>query len=571
VSILLNGHSYKIPGVTSVLCAQTTFRRPRVHPVQFIVLHSTGDAAVQGVVPGSLAPTRPLAWCDADMRESAAHTASWDATIRSDGVLLWNNDPVKYEDYHATNLNPRSMGIELAQSGPNGEIYQAQIDSLVKVLDFLTAYFGIQRQIPWRNGAPDRRVMTRFTTGDGADYSGIIAHRNGDDNRSDPGDGIIRALHAAGYEGFDLVAGEDKAAWRGRQQVFGVPQTGWGDAATRAALLERGYPSGVWVKRGGSAATYGLLAVAGLLVVSAGAWWLATRGMPRKNPDDDEPERRCVVCNVLWHPSTGMLVGHPTQHAFCGRHARESIATMKWATSRRPKKGQPDFYEAAGRKADEVKKNPSTGASLLFSYGSNTPAQLAERLGRPVETGGAFLPGYVRVFRGMSQRWGGGVASLDPQSGGVTYGLVSPVSAADLARMDQFEGVASGSYARKNVKVMLADGTKRDAVAYVSRSAEFNAPSRKYLEAVAKTVDAHWKEGGRRVTWKDIDVRENPRGRQFEVGNTVRDVDTAAAGRVIDVYDKNVNGKNVLTYLVEWELGTAETTAKTAWKKLLLE
>lgn len=240
MSVVLNGRNYEIPGVTTILCPQTTFRRPRVHPVQFIVLHSTGDHAVQDVTPGLLTPSHPLQWCDANVRESEAHQASWDATMRSDGVLLWHNDPVKYESYHATVLNPRSMGIEIAQSP---EIYQVQMDSLVKVLDFLTSYFGVQRQIPWYNGAPDRRVMSRFTSG-GSDYSGIVGHRNGDGNRSDPGDGIFKALQAARYEGFDLVSGEDKVVWSARQAALGVPQTGWADAATRAKIT-----GGVWVKR----------------------------------------------------------------------------------------------------------------------------------------------------------------------------------------------------------------------------------------------------------------------------------------------------------------------------------
>jgi gamma-glutamylcyclotransferase (GGCT)/AIG2-like uncharacterized protein YtfP len=146
--------------------------------------------------------------------------------------------------------------------------------------------------------------------------------------------------------------------------------------------------------------------------------------------------------------------------------------------------------------------------TLLFSYGSNHPAQMAERLERSVETMGAFLPDYVRVFRGWSQRWGGGVASLKKEKGGVVFGLVVEVDWADLEKMDRFEGVASGNYKRTNVSVVLATGERAKAVAYVSTSAEFNAPSRGYLDAVAKTVDTHWRgDGNVRITWKDITVR----------------------------------------------------------------
>jgi cation transport regulator ChaC len=146
--------------------------------------------------------------------------------------------------------------------------------------------------------------------------------------------------------------------------------------------------------------------------------------------------------------------------------------------------------------------------ALLFSYGSNHPVQMAERLGRDVETMGAFLPGYVRVFRGWSQRWGGGVASLKKEKGGVVFGLVTEADAADLAKMDRFEGVGSGNYKRQTVPVVLATGERVKAVAYVSTSAEFNMPSREYLEAVARTVGTHWRgDHDTKITWQDITVR----------------------------------------------------------------
>jgi hypothetical protein len=44
-----------------------------------------------------------------------------------------------------------------------------------------------------------------------------------------------------------------------------------------------------------------------------------------------------------------MLVGFPQQFPFCGRCVRESVKAFQWATNRKPKKGQPDFYEAAGK------------------------------------------------------------------------------------------------------------------------------------------------------------------------------------------------------------------------------
>lgn len=146
----------------------------------------------------------------------------------------------------------------------------------------------------------------------------------------------------------------------------------------------------------------------------------------------------------------------------------------------------------------------------VFSYGSNHPGQLEERLGHPVRTQGAFARGYERVFCGASQRWRGGVASLRmvSQSNGTVFGLVAEVSKADLDRLDGFEGIHTGNYTRETISVSLAEGGQVTAFVYISMSNQFTPPSRAYLEAVAKTVGAYWRnDDGSKVTWKDITVR----------------------------------------------------------------
>ena len=146
--------------------------------------------------------------------------------------------------------------------------------------------------------------------------------------------------------------------------------------------------------------------------------------------------------------------------------------------------------------------------TLLFSYGSNHPKQMAERLGHDVDTVGAFVNGYVRAFVGYSQRWGGGVATLVKKPGGVVYGLVAPVTKDDFAMMDKFEGIASGNYKRVKMKVTLANGEKADAIAYVATSKSPYGPTKAYLDAVAKTVGTHWSNGdGSKITWQDITIR----------------------------------------------------------------
>ncbi|MEL7489063.1 MAG: hypothetical protein AAGJ87_17850, partial [Pseudomonadota bacterium] len=55
----------------------------------------------------------------------------------------------------------------------------------------------------------------------------------------------------------------------------------------------------------------------------------------------------------------------------------------------------------------------------VFSYGSNSSAQLAGRLGAPRSpAAAASLPGWERVFVGFSALWGGAVASVARAEGG---------------------------------------------------------------------------------------------------------------------------------------------------------
>jgi hypothetical protein len=148
---------------------------------------------------------------------------------------------------------------------------------------------------------------------------------------------------------------------------------------------------------------------------------------------------------------------------------------------------------------------------LLFSYGSNNPKQLADRLGHSFNSEAAYLPGYQRVFRGFSQRWGGGTASMQKASGGAVFGYVAQVSAADLAQLDRFEGVGLGIYRRSKVKPIV-DGSRVDAIAYIHTSREFNRPTDAYLDAVAKTIGSFWRGEHGAVGRSDIIVRDNPIG-----------------------------------------------------------
>ncbi len=88
----------------------------------------------------------------------------------------------------------------------------------------------------------------------------------------------------------------------------------------------------------------------------------------RRNPDEPIV---CAGCHAPWHPASGMMVGSPKRYPMCGRCWRESVQCMKWATSRKPKRGQLDFFEYAGRKNPRRKKSRrrNPGCEMRFCPG----------------------------------------------------------------------------------------------------------------------------------------------------------------------------------------------------------
>jgi len=144
----------------------------------------------------------------------------------------------------------------------------------------------------------------------------------------------------------------------------------------------------------------------------------------------------------------------------------------------------------------------------LFCYGSNNQDQLTVRCREripPLEP--AFLLDHKRVFRGWSERWQGGVASLLRSPGSIVYGGIAEVPDACMERLDGYEGVNVGKYVRKTITVLNVDEEPIECQVYVSTSKDFNAPSEDYLEAVVKTVGKLWSsDSGGDITIDDFKI-----------------------------------------------------------------
>lgn len=150
--------------------------------------------------------------------------------------------------YHAGNVNKHTIGIEIFQGG-SAELYVGQLECVVKMVDFLTRHFGIQRQVhmPYMN-----RPLTRLLD-TGRFVVGVYGHRDCSANRGrgDPGDAIMHMLVDAGYESYNMEKREDTSIWMDRQKQLGLPQDGLPGPSTVEALKKSGKAHGLVVTRPG--------------------------------------------------------------------------------------------------------------------------------------------------------------------------------------------------------------------------------------------------------------------------------------------------------------------------------
>jgi hypothetical protein len=263
MSIVLDGNKIETPGLETISwlddskVPKTTDVNPRKSWIRAIVLH-TVHGKVGKLLPGLSKPsTRAESF--AKYQANTSRDVSWDYTIDTDGTIVVSNDPVKHYTWHATSVNPFTIGIELVQED-NGDLYAGQMDVAVCFLDLLTRELAdrghpIQRQIPLTmDSEPVKGVIKRLADANSAkSVVGIYGHRNQTTNRGvgDPGDFIFRALHDAGYKGFNLEAQEDLIFWKSIQERLGLPADGVPGPATQRALLNANHKHGLWVSRPG--------------------------------------------------------------------------------------------------------------------------------------------------------------------------------------------------------------------------------------------------------------------------------------------------------------------------------
>jgi hypothetical protein len=254
MSLIINGKFVDVPGLKCldyrddaalVLKLPEDSRKRSTNWVRGIVLHTTKgikEKILPGLGPNTDAGDKVARFWSTDPKSSGAHLV-----VDFDGTVSCLTDLLTVAAYHATTVNDVTIGIEIYQ-GPKGELYEGQLKAVVLLVDFLTRYFGIQRQYqsPYRKYKPCPRL-----SGGGRNCVGIYGHRDQTDNRGpgDPGDTIFSLLDAAAYEKVDFTKSTDIELWKPRQENLKVGSDGIAGPLTQKALAATGKLGGMWVAR----------------------------------------------------------------------------------------------------------------------------------------------------------------------------------------------------------------------------------------------------------------------------------------------------------------------------------
>ena len=206
--LIIAGARVPVPGVDVVTWLDgpkvprvTDGRARKADAVKAIVLHTVhgkvGPLAERGSAPSDRAERY------ARYQSSTSRDVSWHLTIDTAGTVVQSADLATWTCWHATAVNPWTIGIELVQEA-DGTVYRPQLDVVIWVCEVLCDHFAIPTRVPARNGVPIVGVVPRLTGSQGP-WGGVFGHRNQTTNRGkgDPGDHVMEALLAAGFEGVD--------------------------------------------------------------------------------------------------------------------------------------------------------------------------------------------------------------------------------------------------------------------------------------------------------------------------------------------------------------------------------
>jgi hypothetical protein len=238
------------PGKRRLRLGSSDCRPRQTRWVRLLMFHTTIGDEPQVVLPG--AGKQGGAEQLADFYASDPAHNGCHMCIDYDGSVACYADLLLDAAYHATSVNETSIGVEIKQTAKL-EIYQAQIATAAKLAHWVCDTMGIQKQMHWPY-LGDTYAVARLAAG-GRDCTGVIGHRDQTNQRGqgDPGDAVLLAIQASGFESFNFQLQDDKAAWHARQGQIGkeigmtLDCDGIPGPATLSALRRAGYRNGIWM------------------------------------------------------------------------------------------------------------------------------------------------------------------------------------------------------------------------------------------------------------------------------------------------------------------------------------
>jgi hypothetical protein len=258
--VIVSGQREQVPGLSVEnwldnpvlrLRRHEDFRSRKTSWIRQVIIHTTkgipggNDQREQVIRPG-LGPSQDAGQRCARWWTKSAESAGAHLIVDHDGEVFCCVDLEIEAAQHARHANDTSIGIEIYQ-GRDAEMYEGQLEATVRLVDYLTRRFGIQRQVPNRYVGPVARLMD-----DVSDVVGVLGHRDLANNRGrgDPGSKIFYLLYGCGYEDMNYEVREDLEIWRRRQRDLGLAKAdGVPGPQTAAALRALGRPHGLWVRR----------------------------------------------------------------------------------------------------------------------------------------------------------------------------------------------------------------------------------------------------------------------------------------------------------------------------------
>lgn len=148
-----------------------------------------------------------------------------------------------------------------------------------------------------------------------------------------------------------------------------------------------------------------------------------------------------------------------------------------------------DVIMEGGNGLEGNKKKSKEKKFLIFSYGSNSAEQLAERTGATnLIPYPAYIDNWVRIFAGSSNFRKGGVASIYPCKGSKVYGSVFELTEKQLNSLDKYEP----GYKRIVKNVHLKNNMTKCVRSFVYIREDYKwlvPPSLSYMQAIRKMLD----------------------------------------------------------------------------------